>query len=258
MVDLSYEAMNVRGAKPFEAPRSPVRQIPAAERFFNEMVFAAESLQRQGIVINMDTLVAETGAPKRQTAELVETVAWQRALEERGIVDGTQKLTPRQIAAVAVYMDMEVPRSHAQKLKVANVSPAAWAGWLRQPRFAQYLSDLSNEALQGSLPVARQRIAEQVDSGERWAIELMLKMTGNDPDQGVDLNRVLMGVFQILDEEIPDAQILERIGKKVQQLVGGGQGAEMQRQVVQLRASDPRDYPGTEPAQSPVFPLGNE
>lgn len=261
---LDYATLKVAGNQEFTAPRRPsvLQATSLGQRFFAHAIQAAESLQRQGIVINAETLHTEAAMlPMSKLRELVALPVWEQALEERGIADHTSPLTPRQMAALAIYMDMSVTRTHQQKLRAADVRQAEWNGWLRQPQFAQYLEDLSSEALQSSVPIARQRIAEGVDRGEKPFIDLMLKMTGNDPDQAIDLQRVLLGIFTILDENIQDASLLKRIGQEVSGLLGGGQGAQMARQMIQLTSSAPAQYPGQETPQAAgeptatVFPI---
>jgi hypothetical protein len=243
---LDYQSLKLQGAPALgRAKVAPPANI--TEWFFSEAVFAAEELQRQGQTINADTLHAQNPRlGKPNLAILIDSRAWRAALAERGIQNGMEPLSPRQMAAVAIYMDMTVGLSHKQKLARAKVTNAEWTGWMRQPQFAQYLSDVSSELLQASVPVARQRIAEGVDRGDRSFIELMLKMTGNDPDQAVDVRAVLMAVFTILDEEIQDGALLARIGAKVGSIVQGGLGQDLQRSVVTLSASAESSYPVTE------------
>lgn len=240
---LDYQSMSLAGSAALG--RARVGLPPnVTEWFFTECVFAAETLQREGVTITAASIHARnTRLPVMQISILLDSRAWRSAMAERGIQNAHDPLSPRQLAAVAIYMDMTIGLNHAQKLKRANVTNAEWVGWMRQPQFAQYLSDVSSEALQASVPVARQRIAEGVDRGDRGFIELALKMTGNDPDQAVDIRGVLMAVFTILDEEIRDPSVLAKIGGRVGSLVQGGVGQDLQRGMVTLAASQESSYP---------------
>jgi hypothetical protein len=270
---LNYTDLDVTQVQAFQAPRRPKRAASDAEQFLADALLAAERLQRAGVTINPDTIHTEfPRLPAGKVSALMTTPAWEAGLAERGITDASSPLSPHQLAALTIYMDMSVSRTHAQKLKAARVTNTQWNGWLRQPEFARYLEDISQDALASVMPVARQRIAEGVDRGDKAFIDLALKMTGNDPDQGIDLKLMMGRIFAILDAKISDPEIMADIGRAMQEMMGGVQVAP--RPAIQLQPSQPSDYavPGTTQASGlneevvpsphassyPTFPLAEE
>lgn len=201
-------------------------RVSAAERFFSRAVFAAEQAARQGFTISADTMnMLNPELPLRQLRELAVTDKFLTALDARGIATAsTTGLEPHQLAAIAIYLDTTVAMTQAQKLKAAGVTPAQWAGWMRQAAFADRISVLSEEQMAALTPLALQRLGENVDAGKLDAIKFQLEITGrHDPRMpGVDVSLLLQQIFAILDEEIPDARVLRRIGEKVQLTLGAG------------------------------------
>ena len=223
-------------------PRTPTK----AEQFFSRALFAAEQCARQGFTISADTLnMLNPELAMRPLRELVATEKFMAALDARGIApSSTSGLSPHQLAAIAIYLDTSVPMTQAQKLKVAGVTPAQWAGWMRQAAFAERMSVLSEEKLQALTPLALQRLGEQVDAGNLLALKFQMEVTGrHDPRMpGVDVSMLLMQIFAILDDEVSDARVLKRIGEKVQQVLGAGAPAMPTRDAT-LMVSPPGPAP---------------
>lgn len=209
-------------------PAKPRRAPSATERGFAAAVSAAEQLQRIGVSIDPQTLAqAVPGLTERHAADLLGSTRFVVALEERGIsLHPMQDLSPRQAAALAIYMDMSTQASHAQKLRAAGVTDSLWKGWMRQPKFAAYLSTVSDELLASSIPVAKQRIAQGVDAGDIKFIDLALRLTGNNPDADVNVHAALMAIFEVLDQEV-DPAVMQRIAAKVSGMMNGAQGAAL-------------------------------
>jgi hypothetical protein len=117
-------------------------------------------------------------------------------------------------------MDMSVAMSHPQKLRAMGVSDARWQGWLKQQAFAARVSEVSEDRLRASVPIALQRIHEGVDRGDQKFIELSLEITGRHDrrKETVDVNSILMQIFNVLDEEIPDQATLGKIADRLRRL----------------------------------------
>lgn len=227
-----------------ELTKKPRRQATPAERGFSAALVACERLQRQGISIEPDTLAYEIPYLGREdAAELLGSSRFAEALEQRGIsLHPMQDLSPRQSAAIAIYLDMSTTATHAQKLKMAGVTEATWRGWLRQPKFSSYLSTVSDDLLAATVPVAKQRIAQGVDAGDIKFIDMALRLTGNNPDADVNVHAALMAIFEILDQEVRDPQVLARIAGKVSGMMNGAQGAALRQALPQAsQTSEPGD-----------------
>jgi len=150
-------------------------------------------------------------------------------------------MTPEQLSAAAVYFDSTSKMSHKQKLQAAGITELRWRGWMKEPAFARYVGEIGESILREAQPVALVRIAESIDKGERWAIELGLEITGRHDrrEKSVDINQLLMGIFGILDDEVGDPKVLAKIAEKVKLMIGGGAPvmqitpAEMQQQPIE-------------------------
>ena len=200
--------------------RVPVRKKPSKEQvFFSRVVQAASDLQREGIAISPRTVWQfNPSLPEILVAEIFATPAFAAALEERGIpLSPHPGLSPEQMACLLIYMDMTVPMSHAQKIRAAKVTEAQFRGWMRQPEFASRMNQLGGDTLVDAIPIAKQRLAQLVDSGNLPALTLLFEMTGvhDRRKETFDVNGLLMQIFSILDEEVPDVAILERIADKI-------------------------------------------
>jgi hypothetical protein len=232
-------------------PAKPRRAPSPAERGFAAAVTVAERLQRQGISIDPGTLSRECyGMSFDDAAELLGSSRFAAALEERGIsLHPMQDLSPRQAAALAIYLDTTSSATHAQKLRASGISEATWRGWLRQPKFASYMSTVSDEILAASIPVAKQRIAQGVDAGDIKFIDLALRLTGNNPDADVNVHAAMMAIFEILDTEV-DPQTMRRIAEKVSGMMNGAQGAALRQGVGATTAGSVAALPAADGAVS--------
>ncbi len=241
-------------------PKEPRRQPSRAERGFSAALVACERLQRQGITIEPATLASEIPyLATEDAAELLASVRFQVALEERGIsISAMQDISPRQAAAIAIYLDTTSMATHAQKLKAAGVSESVWRGWLRQPKFAAYLATVSDEILAATVPVAKQRIAQGVDAGDIKFIDLALRLTGNNPDADVNVHAALMAIFEILDQEV-DPAVLQRIANKVSGMMSGAKGAALRQSLPAGSGASipaaPADTVGSAPEQRRAYVL---
>lgn len=226
-----YEGLEIKQNPVFGA-RAPRVRVSAAERFLTSALHAAELATRQGFAVTADTVhMMNAELPFGKLVELMGSDRFQRACVERGIVLASASgLTPQQLMAIRVYTDTSVPSGHADRLKIIGISDATWRGWLRQPRFAAEVSHLSEEAIRSTKDVALLRLAEAADAGQRWAIEMVLELTGRHDrrKENVDASAVLMAVFSILDEEVGDTAVLTRISDRIKQMLGAGAAPVLQ------------------------------
>lgn len=212
-------------------PAAKVRPAPPTvdEVFFSRVVAAAQQAFWGGMPVTVEALIMADSTlegTRGHIADLLVLPKFLNALADRGVLlSHSQGLTPAQISAVHVYFSAETPGlSHEQKLKLAGVTDSQWRGWMRGARFGQFVSSFAEALLRDAQPVALQRIAEAVDRGERWAIELDLEVTGRHDrrEKSVDIGEVLMSIYAILDDEIGDSALLGRISDRVKSMLGGG------------------------------------
>lgn len=200
--------------------RSRPAPRPTAEQLlFARVVYAAEQLHREGITITAANLHAfNMDIRETDAATILATPLFADAMAERGIpLRESPGLSPEQMVALVIYMDMTVSLSHTQKLKAARVTEGQWRGWQRQPEFAARLAELGDENLRNMMPVAKQRIAQRIDAGDLSAITIGMEVTGTHDRrrESVDINQVLQQLFNILDEEVSDRDVLGRIADKI-------------------------------------------
>lgn len=191
------------------------------ERLISRALAACEQAWGAGIPLTVDNIVGfDSGLPARLVRPLLVSSRFIRLLAGRGIEPATlDGLSPRQISAIDMYFLSELPpgATHQQRIKAAGVTLAQWRGWMRNRRFADRIARLSEQMLADSQPLALARIAEAVDKGERWAIELQLEMAGRHDrrEKQADLGTILRAVFSVLDEEIGDPAVLARVAKEI-------------------------------------------
>jgi hypothetical protein len=216
--DVIPEAFQVRSQR-----ERPFQRLNDAERLFNRGIAAAESCVRNNWAVTASNLnLADRLIPQEKAAFLIDLPKFQLALDSRGIsVEPMSELTAQQRAALSMYFATDVTMSHTTKLKVIGASSVQWRGWLRQPVFAAYATQLADDILDASVEVAKQRLAELVDAGNIKAIDRTLAWRGGfdyrNP-QGGDMNAILMAIFEILDESRVPNEVMKRIADRVRAL----------------------------------------
>lgn len=207
------------------ALRTVRAQRPTPEQeLFDRVVYAAERCQRQGLAITVETIGMQNDRLlKKEIVAVFGTDKFAHALEQRGIpLDAMAELNPRQRAAVAIYFDTRQQATHAAKLRAAGVTSAEWQGWMRQPVFSSYFSEMAEDLRQMAAPLAKQRLLELVDAGDLKAIDRVLAWAGEFDVRRVkqdNIGPLFAAIFEILDEEGVDSAILQRIGEKAQQIL---------------------------------------
>ena len=192
--------------------------------FFYRVMRSVEMAARQGLPIEPEVVVEQDATLRTpQVAELLSTEKFRIAAHDRGIdVSDKPGLSAQQLAALAVYTDMSRPLNHSQKLRAAGVTQTQWRGWLRQRVFSEELAFLSKENLRASIAVGEQRLAEHVDSGNMHAIEFVFAMEGRfrKDQQAVDVRKMLLEIYNILDEEGVPLVTLSRVADRIKALPG--------------------------------------
>lgn len=205
-----------------KAPRAS-RRPSVEERFFAQVMFAVQQVASMGMLPTVQSLRGvNPDLPAKQLGELMETERFKLACEELGVrLSDTPGLEPEQVAALAIYLDSSTDATHAQRLRAAGVSGAKWRGWMRNPVFAGYLQQAAGQAMFDAIPLAQQRVVEAAGRGERWAVELLMEMTGvhDRRGEGVDVRGLLERVFSVLDEEL-DSAAFDRVAGRLKQAAG--------------------------------------
>lgn len=220
-----FEGVEVVGNGRFAA-RSKRKARPVEAELFAQVLYAVQAVAEEGLPATVEHVRQfNRGLPERVVREVMGSEKFRNAALDRGIrLSGDPDLSAEQMDALRIYLDTSAEATHAMKLKAIGVSEAKWRGWLKQSAFAARLSDASSALLRESIPVAMQRIAEGVDKGDHWAIQMSMEITGVHDRRGdtADVRRILMDVFNVLDELIDDPAILAAVGERVRARMGQG------------------------------------
>ena len=233
-----WEGLDIVNNDSFRSRTKP-KPPTLEEEFFSKAIYAAEMCQRQGWAVTPETMqMVNEDLRSAPLSDLLATDKFQNALHARGIPMTTKSgLSPRQLTAIAVYLDMSTPATHTQKLRMAGVTSREWEGWWRQPAFAARMSEMMEDVTRMNTPVAEQRLAQAVDAGAPWAIQFALAMNRRfDPRaETADPTVALREIFDILDE-ILDADTLHRLDERLR---AKREGRPAEVQVVRIAASSP-------------------
>lgn len=187
---------------------------------FTQVLLAAERAARMGMPISPEVILSEDPALEvRDVVEVLESPRFALALEEQGInFTPMERLSDDQVAAVHLYLS-DTSRSHAQKLRAAGISQVKWSGWMRQPRFKQYIAEHSTDRLYDALPGTHLALAEKAERGESWAVGLLYAVTGfHDPNKVDDPRRFFEAIFEVLSDEGVDAKVLQKVAYRIREL----------------------------------------
>jgi hypothetical protein len=188
---------------------------------FVQGVLAAERCARQGMPINAETLSSEDPElPILQADELVHDPRFARALEEIGVnFKPFARLSNDQLAAIRIYLSSG-GRTHASRLRAAGVSATKWAGWMRQPRFRDYIAQGGIDRINDSLVGAQMSLADRAEAGESWAVNLVFQLTGfHDPNKVEDPRPIFEAIFEELSDAGVDEEILRRVAGRVRNML---------------------------------------
>lgn len=148
----------------------------------------------------------------------IKSETFKAALERRGVVnkENPSVLTPEQLTAANVMLDLLDNRSKRKKLSELNISTAKWEGWLRDPHFRQYLQTRAENLLGDNLHESHLALLDRVRSGDIGAIKYFNEITGRyvpASNEKVDVNGVLMKVLEIIQRHVDDPLILDNIAR---------------------------------------------
>lgn len=144
----------------------------------------------------------------------------QKSFKHRGIVYPRyeDKLTDRQMAAVAAMLNYTDKRTDEKKLRDIGISTREWHGWLLDDDFAGYVTSRSEKLLANSQHEAHLGLIKGIRTGNIAHVKLYNEMTGRyNPEQENNFNvRLLLGRFvEILQKHIQDPALLNVIALEI-------------------------------------------
>lgn len=146
-------------------------------------------------------------------------------LEARGVPkpDESDILSPKQIQALVVITNARNMK-WAARLKQAGVTVAEWQSWLKQPNFRMVYDKYAEGRLRDAIPEGISALSDKAADGDLNAVKLVLEMTGrHDPNGGKEVNiqAILVGIVEILQQEVSDMEVLMRVVNRIKGLQTG-------------------------------------
>lgn len=127
-------------------------------------------------------------------------------------------LTTKQIALLDNLSDISDKMSLNTRLRKLKISPIEFRGWLQNPEFNKVYKQFGEGAMHNAIPLAKVQLAKRMEGGDLAAIKFGFEVTGeynaNDRKQ-VDAQRLVQIIFDVIEEEIKDPELIRRIGSKI-------------------------------------------
>jgi len=174
----------------------------------------------------IDTVKISSAALKR----LKSNPLFRASMEARGIVVNydidkqlrdVNTLTPRQMAAASVMLNITDRRSNEKKLRDIGVSTEEWTNWLQDRQFAEYLRQRSEVMIDNSVHEAHLGLMRGVQQGNTASIKLYYELTGrynpNEENQ-VNIRMVIGRVLEAIQKHVRDPQTLNSIAVEMSQI----------------------------------------
>lgn len=150
---------------------------------------------------------------------------FQESMRVRGIIvdqgSVNKNLTPRQMAAVSVMLNLIDKRSDEKKLRDIGVTTEEWATWSLNDKFAAYVNGRTEKMVMNTTGEAHLGMLKAMRAGNLQAIQLHHKLTGRyDPDADAAVNvRVILGrVLEVIQKHVKDPNTLQALGTDLMQV----------------------------------------
>jgi hypothetical protein len=132
-----------------------------------------------------------------------------------------KSLTPRQMAAAAVMLNLVDRRSDEKKLRDLGISTEEYATWMQNDTFATYMQGRAEKLIDNSTHEAHMGLLKAIRGGNIQAVKLHYELTGRyNPDQDNAVNvRVMLGrIIEIIQKHVKDPNTLTAMATELQQL----------------------------------------
>lgn len=133
-------------------------------------------------------------------------------------------LSPLQLLAANSMLDLIDTRSQKKKLQDLGIPTGTYNKWLADPVFSQYLQDVAERMLGNHQHEAHLALLDKVGMGDVSAIKYYNELQGRFTEAKAgpggsgsnigDVKSLLIKIFEVLQEEITDPELLVRIGER--------------------------------------------
>lgn len=133
----------------------------------------------------------------------------------------TGQLSPRQMAAAAVMMNILDRRSDAKKLSDMGISAEEWENWRLDKSFSQYLASRAELLIENSQHEAHLALVKSVRTGNISAIKYFNELSGRfAPEQDNNVNvRLMIGrILEVIQKHVKDPGVLGAIATDMSQV----------------------------------------
>jgi|SRR5882672_717252 len=158
-----------------------------------------------------------------------ETATVATMLRNRGIEKPERienKLTPEQVAAANVYLNIVDNRPIQMKLADLGISSAKFSGWMKGKTFRAYITERAEELFEDGMAIAHRELLGKVSKGDISAIRLFYEVSGRYSGvQSIEIQNVQLLMSRLLEAiqmEVTDQEIVARIGERFRILAAGG------------------------------------
>lgn len=137
-------------------------------------------------------------------------------------------LTPLQLIAVNMMLDLIDQRSEKKKLQDIGVSTAQWQMWLKDPTFAKYLHQRAEAMLGDHQHEAQLALLDKIRMGDINAIKYYNEMTGkykpetaSSPSTNMvtDFKQLLIRILEVINDEVNDPTVAFKIAERFKSLI---------------------------------------
>ena len=140
----------------------------------------------------------------------------QKSFKARGIVYPAMadKLTDRQMHAVAAMLDPYDRRSDEKKLRDIGIGTREWAMWLMDDEFASYVNDRAERLLVNTTFEAHKGVIKGARNGNIAAVKAHYEITGRyrpNEEQQIDVRKILHTFIEIIQKYVKDPVMLHAI-----------------------------------------------
>lgn len=176
------------------------------------------------VIPSPEDIADQCGYTKKTVCKAMEKPIFAELLTERGVpVRDSSGLTAQQTLAVKLILDPTDKRTLNGKLRALGISYTTYRAWLRQPAFYNYLNTIAEDGLREHNGDVLVSLTNKAISGDINAIKYYLEVSGrHDParQQQVNMQQVLMTIFEVLTTHITDQAQLAAIANDFQTKFG--------------------------------------
>lgn len=189
--------------------------------------FIEEQHVRKGKFPSVRFISHSTGIDQLKVVEALKSPLVRQSLEARGInwnpVSKTDRLTPEQIAAITLLIDISDRRNIKEKLASLGLTYSRFYGWKKQPHFMEAYREASEKLYAETLPEVHKSVIQEAVNGSYQHQKLMLAISGrwDEKKQAEEMNvkYVLMRVLEILQIHVRDPETLQAIAGEFETLL---------------------------------------